>query len=314
MIYLVWFSFVRFGRDSVIVHFVIQDFVSLITCGNHCIVCLHCMILYICCQQGHHRFPLGNSSPLGDSAFSRSPQSSRFCHFSFSHIRGFSNFLIFSLFLQGFLIFSPIFKVFSFSPQSSRFHHFLISPQYSRFYHFLPNIQGFIIFSFLIFSPIFKVFSFLIFRFLPKLQGFISADWRIKKWKCQHFRELGTQQQWWHVGWMSITSLSSPGDSTTFGLHYKQVKNHRFDDHFCPYFWYADLPWRTCENDWNTPSCRSPYEHKVIRAQGELITLENFLGHMYWILKQDRYMFGCDLKNSQYMVCHYIIFIKAAKD
>jgi len=32
------------------------------------------------------------------------------------------------------------------------------------------------------------------------------------------------------------------------------------------YFWSSlstDLPWRTCENDWNTPSCRSPYEHKV---------------------------------------------------
>ena len=59
-----------------------------------------------------------------------------------------------------------------------------------------------------------------------------SAEWRMKKWKCQRFRELGTQQQWWHVGWMSITSLSSPGDSTTFGLHYKQVKLQRRDN-FC---------------------------------------------------------------------------------
>ena len=67
-----------------------------------------------------------------------------------------------------------------------------------------------------------------------------SAEWRMKKWKCQRFRELGTQQQWWHVGWMSITSLSSPGDSTTFGLHYKQVKNHRYD-HFCHYFFYLQI-------------------------------------------------------------------------
>ena len=89
---------------------------------------------------------------------------------------------------------------------------------------------------------------------------------------------------------MSITSSSSPADSTTFGPHYKQVKNHlcHFCDHFCMlslllvlirnrweiifvttfvichFFWSADLPWRTCENDWNTPTCRSPYEHKVI--------------------------------------------------
>ena len=160
------------------------------------------------------------------------------------------------------------------------------------------------------FSPIFKVFSFLIFRFLPKLQGFISADWRIKKWKCQRFRELGTQQQWWHVGWMSITSLSSPGDSTTFGLHYKQVKNHQCD-HFChSLFWSADLPWRTCENDWNTPSCRSPYEHKVmitmkmIRTRRESNTLENFQGHMYWNFKHFK-MYRVPQKKRYIAFCSY---------
>ena len=156
---------------------------------------IYCWTKRYCCQQGHHRFRLGNSSRSGDSAFSRSPQSSRFWLF---------------------LIFSPIFKVLSFSPQSSRFYnfiisHFSLSPKSSRISHFSLS---------------------------PNLQGFISADWKIKKWK--HFRELGTQQQWWHVGWMSITSLSSPGDSTTFGLHYKQVKNHRYD-HFCHYFFYLQI-------------------------------------------------------------------------
>ena len=65
---------------------------------------------------------------------------------------------------------------------------------------------------------------------------------------------------------MSITSSSSPGASTTFGLLYKQVQKFSSRSYHCHrhYFWCADLPWRTCENDWNTPSCRSPYEHKVM--------------------------------------------------
>ena len=37
-------------------------------------------------------------------------------------------------------------------------------------------------------------------------------------------RESATPQQWWHVGWMFITSLSSPGASTTSGPPYQQVQ------------------------------------------------------------------------------------------
>ena len=108
---------------------------SLITRGNHCIVCLHCWILCICCQQGRHRFPLGNSSLLGDSAFSRSPQSSRFHHFLISpQYSRFCHFLIFHFLPKGFVILSL--SHFTFSPQSSRFYHFSFSfsPQTSRFY------------------------------------------------------------------------------------------------------------------------------------------------------------------------------------
>ena len=98
-------------------------------------------------------------------------------------------------------------------------------------------------------------------------------------------RESATPQQWWHVGWMFITSLSSPGASTTSGPPYQQVQlfllahnsaflgsfsrrknshNLNFSVKYSPNFDFLDLPWRTCENDWNTPSCRSPYEHKVM--------------------------------------------------
>ena len=44
----------------------------------------------------------------------------------------------------------------------------------------------------------------------------------------------------------------------------KYSHNLNFSVKYSPNFDFSDLPWRTCENDWNTPSCRSPYEHKVM--------------------------------------------------
>ena len=43
-------------------------------------------------------------------------------------------------------------------------------------------------------------------------------------------------------------------------------------------FWplFADLPWRTCENDWNTPTCRSPYEHKVMMQWWQWETCKHY--------------------------------------
>ena len=51
-------------------------------------------------------------------------------------------------------------------------------------------------------------------------RGRASLGW----WMEMEETRCGVQQQWWHAGWMSITSSSSPGASTTSGLHYKQVK------------------------------------------------------------------------------------------
>ena len=44
----------------------------------------------------------------------------------------------------------------------------------------------------------------------------------------------------------------------------KIFSQFEFSVKYSPNFDFSDLPWRTCENDWNTPSCRSPYEHKVM--------------------------------------------------
>ena len=63
---------------------------------------------------------------------------------------------------------------------------------------------------------------------------------------------------------LTLRGVYSVKYSHNLNFPVKYFHNLNFSLKYSPNFDFLDLPWRTCENDWNTPSCRSPYEHKVM--------------------------------------------------
>lgn len=81
---------------------------------------------------------------------------------------------------------------------------------------------------------------------------------------------------WCRAGWMSTISLSWPGQCSTSSCPCVLVSSCKPSNglplsSFLLHTPIADVPWRTCNNWWNTVSCVSQYERKNLNCWDKMI-------------------------------------------